>query len=281
MSQVAALALMQWMIEGTLDEQLDDTVNQQTGYDPATRQIMLGQARNYQPDPAVLDRLIGDYTSSFAQISVVSDGDILYLDVDQGAGLQHLEMVPYEDGGFLITDIPARGYFSQFNFDIAADGTITLYQEGQKIAQRLPAGVTLATYADPQGRFTITIPLGLAQQATQPVATFVSADPLGVFTISATEASAETLTASAQVLVQLLHPDFTQAAVNQRDFQMPDGRTWTQYIYTVTADRSLVVLALREGSTDYFLSLEAANTAIQTLAGPLQELLLNLQITGS
>ncbi len=280
MSQVAALALMRWMTEDTLDTQIDDVVNQQTGYDPSTRQIMLGQARNYQLNPAALDPLVGDYTSSFAEISVVNEDGTLYLDVDQGAGLQHLEMVPFEDGGFLINDIPARGYFSQFNFAIADDGTITLYQEGQKIAQRLPEGVTLATYADPQGRFTVTIPLGLAQQATQPVATFVSADPLGVFTLSATDATAETLTASALALVQLLHPDFTQAAASQGDFQMPDGRTWTQYIYTVTADRALVVLALREGSTDYFITLEAANTAIQTLAGPLQELLLNLQITG-
>jgi len=39
------------------------------------------------------------------------------------------------------------------------------------------------------------------------------------------------------------------------------------------------VLATREGSTDYFISLEADNTAIQTLAGPLQALLLSLQIS--
>lgn len=281
MAQVSALALMQWMIEGTLDPELDDTANQEIGYDPAAQQALLDSARSYQPDPAALDRLIGPYTSAFAQISIASRDGTLVMDVDAGTGLQSLEIVPYEEDGFLIEGFVSRGYFNILTFTATDDGTVLLSLDGQRIAQRLAEGVSLATYTDPQNRFTATIPLGLTPQEDQPLAAFISADPEGVFVVAATDAAAENLAASAQAFVAQLHPDFELAAADRRDFQTPDGRTWTQYIYTLSEERLLVVLALREGSTDYFISLEAASSAIQTLAVPLQDLLLSFQISGS
>jgi hypothetical protein len=134
----ASLWVLQRLVGIVSDRDITDALNEEAAFDPADRQAKLEAARAYQANPANWEPLLGEYSSNLGPMSVDERDGKLYLDVDQGFGMQSLELVPFEPNGFLIANLPTAGLISVFTFAIDGSGTVTLSQQGIQIGRKAP-----------------------------------------------------------------------------------------------------------------------------------------------
>jgi CubicO group peptidase (beta-lactamase class C family) len=134
----ASLWVLQRLVGIVSDRDITDALNEEAAFDPADRQAKLEAARAYQANPANWEPLLGEYSGNLGPMSVDERDGKLYLDVDQGFGMQSLELVPFEPNGFLIANLPTAGLISVFTFAIDGSGTVTLSQQGIQIGRKAP-----------------------------------------------------------------------------------------------------------------------------------------------
>jgi CubicO group peptidase (beta-lactamase class C family) len=132
----ASLWVLQRIVGITSDRDVVEALNEEAAFDPADRQAKLEAARAYQANPADWGPLIGEYSSSIGPMRVEERDGKLYLDIEQGFGMQSLELVPFEPNGFLIANLPTEGLINVFMFSTDSSGTVTLSQQGVKIGQK-------------------------------------------------------------------------------------------------------------------------------------------------
>jgi CubicO group peptidase (beta-lactamase class C family) len=132
----ASLWVLQQLGGITSDRDIADALNEEAAFDPADRQAKLDAARTYHANPADWEPLKGEYSSRLGPMRVEERDGKLYLDVDQGFGLQSLELVACEPNGFLIANLPTAGLINVFTFAMDGSGTVTLFQQGLEIGHK-------------------------------------------------------------------------------------------------------------------------------------------------
>lgn len=274
-TEAAGLELANWLLGVPSEPNLAATVNKQNAADPAQLKAHLQAARTYHADPAMLAALTGDYPSAVGTLTITSRDGKLYAGIKGQATAS--ELVPFEPGGFLVNTFPVAGSLVRFATD--AQGTITVTQDGRQIAQRLGPGVQPATYKDPAGRFTATIPHGLAVQPQGDLVTLSSATPPGTFLLTALDSAGQSLSDSVTQLLRTLDPTFDRQPAGSTVFPPVNGAVWTQYLYTLPGDQTLAVLATQHHGTTYFVLLQAKSANLDALTPTLQALVFSFQIT--
>jgi len=265
-------------ILGIMPEQSPvDTINAQSGYDPEALQARIEAARSYQPTPGEFDALVGDYSSTFAEISVELREGVLYAVVVQEGIPVDIELVPFEAGSFIGN---GRGLSnSVFTFEVDDRGTVTISQNGVQIAVKAAEGVEIPTYSDPENRFSVTLDANLTVEQLADYAVLTSSDPEGAFYLGIGETS-DDQQASGLDFVHRFNPEFEGDPVDVLAVPLPSGLTWTQYIYLLEDQSLLVVLVLSQEGIDYFIALQGDTPTIQALTPTLNNLLLRFAITG-
>jgi len=269
------MGLIEQMLGLDMGRDVADALNEEAGFVPADRQSMLDTARSYQADPADWDVLVGDYTSIAGPISIEVQEDKLYLNTEA----ENIELVPFKPGEFLLVDPQTPMLFEATSFEIDENGTVTMYQSGMQVAQKLGAGVEAAIYADPDGYFTVPIPAGLTVTESNGIGVLTSTDPAGTFYVGAWNAASGMLEAAGTAFNQLIDPAVVGEAIDMRDVPMPNGPTWTQSIYQLQDGQLRVIISMQQDAIAYFIGIDATPDNLQALVPALNTLLLNFAIT--
>jgi CubicO group peptidase (beta-lactamase class C family) len=272
--EAARLQLVNWLLGVQSEPGLTDAINKQGGLDPVAFNARLQAARSYEPDQAALNALAGDYPSVLGTLTVTAGDGRLYMS-SQGQPLR-IELVPFEPGGFLINYFAAAGSVISFKTD--PNGTITIYQDGAQIAQRLGKDVKSTQYNDPRGRFAATIPPGLTVSQQGDLAVLQSANPPGVFILTARPAGNNNLQDDVTAFLKSLDPTFNQQPTDVQPLPSINEVAWTQYIYRVPGDQVVAVVATQQNGTTYFVFAQAKSADAQALSPTFQTLLLGFQI---
>ncbi len=85
-------------------------------------------------------------------------------------------------------------------------------------------------YVDPQGRFTVEIPAGWADQSTDQYGLFVNPDNVGAYLLAV---AADELQPGIQAGLAIIVPGFDTPPLSSNDLPLPNG-IWTQNIYLGT-----------------------------------------------
>ncbi|MBC7870424.1 MAG: beta-lactamase family protein [Chitinophagaceae bacterium] len=274
--QAGALGIITRILDITPEESAVDYVNAQSGYDPEALQTYIDAARAYQPIPGEFDVLVGDYESSFAEISIELRDTVPYAVVEQQGISLDIELVAIEAGSFIGN---GRGLGnSVFTFDVDENGTVRLSQDGSQIAVKAGEGVDLPTYNDPDGHYRLPLDENLTVEQMADYAVFTSSDPEGAFYLGTGE-TGDDQQASGLDFVHRFNPEFEGDPVDVQAVPLPSGLTWTQYIYVMEDENLLVVLALSQDGTDYFIVLQSDPLTLQSLTPILNNLLLTFALT--
>jgi hypothetical protein len=242
------------------------------------RQEKLSAARKYQARTEELDAITGDYTSpAIGTITVERSGSVLTFSVPS-QGIEGLKLVPFEPSGFLASGLDSAP-ITTFTITKDTNGTLTIYQDGAAIATGTDRnGGQAAIYTDPQKRFTVNLPIGAAPTRMGDAA-FIQR-PNGILVIAAAEAAGRSLKDSALHFVQTMDPQFTGEPVDTREVPIPNGPTWTQYIYNLPDGMIRAILVMRRGGTDYFVGVQAKASDAQSLVPELNGLLTTFKLNG-
>lgn len=237
-------------------------------------QARFDAARAFVADPAGYATLAGDYESSLADIRIEVREDRLYAVVNQEGFMIDAELVPFDENRYVGN---ARGLTGTvFRFEQDEAGTIILYQDDAEIARKAGEGVVLnRLYTDPDGHFTVDIPQALTITPREGFILGTTAEPPATFAFGTRLAGDLDLQANGEAFARLTAPDFAGEPVDVREIPLPNGITWTQYIYAPAADPIWVVLGTRMGDRDYFVTLQASTTTVQAVTGVLNTLLLS------
>jgi CubicO group peptidase (beta-lactamase class C family) len=259
-----------------LKETAADTIEKTLGPLVKERQEKLAAARNYQAEPEALEALTGDYISpAIGTLTLERSGSLLTATVPS-QGITGLKLVPYEPNGFLAGGLNAAPV-TTFTIKKDANGTLTIYQDGTAIATRDDGkSAPSATYTDPHKRFTVTLPVGAAP--TQMGDAAFMQRPNGILVVAAAEAEGRSLKDSALHFVQTMDAQFKGEPMDTRDVPIPNGPTWTQYIYTLPDGTIRAILVTRRGDMDYFVGVQAKTSDVQSLVPELNGLLTTFKI---
>jgi hypothetical protein len=274
--EAARLHLVNWLLGMPSEPNLTDTINKESGFDLAQFKAQLQAARTYKADPAALAALAGDYPGVLGKLTVTAREGKLYAKFESQPIT--VELVPFEPGGFLVNAFPVPGSVSVITFKTDPNGTITIYQSGVQIAQRLGKGVQAAEYKDPKGRFTVTIPQGLAVKQEGDLVLLQSANPPGVFILTAADAGANSLQDNVTRFLKTLDPTFNLQPASVQALPPLGGVTWTQYLYQLEGDQVVAVVAAQQNGTTYLILGQAKSADLQALSPTFQSLLLSFKI---
>lgn len=274
--EAARLHLVNWLLGVPSAPDLTDTINKENGFDPAQFKAQLQAARAYKADPAALAALAGDYPGVLGTLTITAREGKLYAKFESQPITA--ELVPFEPGSFLVNVFPLPASVSVITFKTDPNGTITVYQNGVQIAQRLGEGVQGAEYKDPKGRFTVAIPQGLAVKQQGDLVLLQSANPPGVFILTAADAGSNTLQDNVTRFLKTLDPTFNLQPSSVQVLPPLGGVTWTQYLYQLQGDQVVAVVAAQQNGTAYFILAQAKSADLQALSPTFQSLLLNFKI---
>lgn len=257
-----------------------ETLQMQTGLDPIERDTRVAAAQNYPVDIASYEALIGDYNSPVGEIMIYLEGETLFASITQQGFTQAAELIEFEPNQFMLN---ARQFTSVvLEFLVSEDGTVTLLQEGQQIGQKLGEGVELSTYTDPQNRFSVVLPQGWTAEAEAEaeaeIAVLTAQDIAGSMALGATDAS-DNLQADAAAFAQELGVTVSGDPLAINPIPLPNGQAWTQYVWVVSGDTFIAVNSFARDGIAYFISLQATQTEGPMLLNPMNDLLLNFDIT--
>lgn len=275
-------AVLKGLVDRVLDlgtePPIEEILNRAYGFDPEVYHERLEAARTYEADMAQLEALVGDYTWSGGEMRVDMRQDTLFWHIEYSEGIiLDLQLVPFEENQFLVN---ARG-FSQIviRFETDENGSITIFQDDFAVAQRLAEGIESTIYADPQGRFSLTLPAGLIPQAlNDDLAIIISTDPQGAFVVGVGVATQDDLSGNVQKLVVTLDPSFdlepdetSQIVLNEQN--------WTEFTYPLPGGQVLVVRALQQGDALYVVMLQTDMGLLEAAQGMFDELTTNFLIS--
>lgn len=278
--QAASLSILAYLLGLEPEQSPAEYVIEQSYVSPQEVQRRIEAARTYEPDPSAYAALVGEYESFLAEIRIeVRDGRLFAHINQQGVEIE-AELIPFEENRYLGN---ARGLTSSvFRFEIDEQGTVMLYQDLFQFARKAGEGVELSGgYIDPEGRFTVEIPTELIIEPMDGYVLGTTDAPASIFTFGARAYADEDLQASGLAFVQAHTPEFTGTPVDVRAIPLPNGTTWTQYIYAPSLVELVVVIGIRQGDHDYFITVRALSTDIQAITGTLNALLLSFQFAAS
>ncbi len=278
--QVASWKLLEVVLGLKPGDDVIARYNKAVGFDPQTLQSHLDAARAFKPEPAELNKYVGDYTSPIGKFNVSVRGNGLVLTLDGPDQSGEIELVQFEPGKFLGNSGQTRGML--FTFKTDDQGTITVYQTigGQdiNIAERRAQGVKTADFKDPNGLFTVAVPEGLTVQATQGLAIIQSPDPRGVFILTGFPANGTDLQATTLKFIQNFDKTFDQKPDETSGVKAASG-TWTEFRYKLPSDQLLVVAVTQQQNTVYIVMLQAKTADAQKLMPTFTGLLETMKLT--
>jgi CubicO group peptidase (beta-lactamase class C family) len=275
-SYAASLHLTEWLLGLKPEQDLAEKFGKQYDFNLSDFKANLSAARSYKADPTSFQALLGDYSFAAGKLSVILQDSKLYLQTQVGQTTSLYELVPFKTDGFLVKTGVIAGQVIEFKTD--ANGTVLLYQQGNNIAQKLGKNAKTTEYKDPQGRFSAVLPIGTSLQTQGEMAIVHSTNPGGVFVLTAVSASSDDLLADTRQVLNKLDPSFNLAPVATQNLPMADGRTWTQYLYQLPNDQSVVVVAVKDKGTVYVILGQAKNSDVPALTGTFSALLAGFKI---
>ncbi len=246
-------------------------LNQNFQFDPVQFKQNVAAARAFKADPAALDKVTGVYEGPAGTITITNVNGVLHVTV----GSQNIALIPYAPDAFLANG--TLGITVSFKADSA--GTLSIYQGNVQIGTRSASGAAPSIYKDPQGRFTVSVPPGLAVQQIGDLGVIQTTNPAATFVVAAQAATGTDLqTEVSNWLVQYAQIKKGDQPTNVRPIPLSNA-TWTQYLYTLPDGELLAVVALLQGNTVYFVSIKATPSAIAALTLNFNSLLLSFTIT--
>jgi CubicO group peptidase (beta-lactamase class C family) len=237
--------------------------------DNASNQARLQAARSYKADPAALQAWLGDYTTPAGEKVVVTaqgsdrlrlKGKLLNFSMD-------LELIPYKEGGFISNSMPVVGTVVTFKKD--AEGTLTitlgLGANAQVIAQRLGPNAKSVEYKDPQGRFSVTFPSGFIAQTQGDLGIVQSFNPAGIIVLGAVAAGTDDVNTVTVNFIKRFDSTFDLKPDSSGPLTTPDGRIWTETIYTLPRDQTLILDTFKQKDTVYIVLVQAKTADMKLL----------------
>jgi hypothetical protein len=265
-------------------QDLAATMNKMINFDPAAQKLHLEQAHTFKADPAALQALVGSYTSDLGSINITMQNNDLHLLIDgTTTGKQEFVLVPYSPNNFFLS---SKSFgVTEVSFKTDSNGTITVYQQGIQLAQRLGSNVKEVEYKDAKGRFSVTIPVGLVlAQPQSDVATLHSTEPVGTYMLAASaiaSSSAEPEAASKKFINANLDPAFDQKPADSRQLTVSQtDLTWTQLVYQLPNNQLLAVLVTQKQNVNYFVVAQAKTTDVQAIIPLVNGLLQSFKVQG-
>ena len=237
-------------------------------FDPDRYVTNAAAARTYQSDAAAEDKLIGTYSGAAGQFVIQRVDKNLHVIL----GTQNVELIPYAPDSFLANG--TLGITISFKAGATDKDPITAYQDGVEIGTRQAAS---PLYTEPKGRFTVSVPTGLAAVQIGDLGVLQVINPPSTFVVAAEDAP----TGEVKDAVQAWLIKYQQIKDEKPDTPRTipiNGATWTQYVYTLADGQLLIVVALKQGNTAYFVSLKAKAADVPRLTAPFNTLLLSFQI---
>jgi CubicO group peptidase (beta-lactamase class C family) len=275
-TETVRLRMIEYLLGLKSEKNIAEAINKSAKFDPVERRKQVEAARAYKPDPAALEKLAGEYDSPQGKMTLVAKDGKLIVQLP----INPLELVPYSADGFLLNG-NSFSLALGFTFKTDAEGTTKMFLGDIEFAQRLGKDVKAVEYKDSKGRFTVALPAGIEAQPaeTESIAVFKMADPAATLRIGAVDAKAEKLEDDVKQWVTTFRPGFDLKPLSVNDAPLPNGVTWTQYLYSLPDNDLLVVLVTKKGSTLYFVSAQAKLDAAQRLSLPIVNLLQAFKIS--
>ena len=275
--EVARLTLVEALLDMAPERDLAAYLNRQSSFDPAVIAARMEAARSYQPDPALIAPLLGEYSSPAGRLIIFMEGDQVFLrQITEGTTVV-AELVPISDNEFVVNGIQGAG-MQAFRFEIDEQGTVTMFQENIQAGQKLGEGVTEVMAVDPEGRYRFQVPQGLATTTLGNLIVLTATEPTGVFAAEAIAAEGDDPRANAERWFLAYDPTFDEPLLDSRQVPLPDGSVWTQLIYPAPGGQLSVALVRLEGGTAYFVGLVAAQADLPALTPALNQILLTFQV---
>jgi CubicO group peptidase (beta-lactamase class C family) len=276
-SYAASLRMVEWLLGQKPEQDLNAQIEKQFGQTQAEFKAKLQATRTFKADSASFEPLLGDYNWVQGKLKVTSQDGKLYVQAEVGQAKTSYELVPFATNHFLGNSKVVSGQTFEFKTD--QNGTVLLYQEGNNIAQKPGKDVKTTEYKDPQGRFSATIPADATMQTSGDMAAIHVTNPAGTFLLTAIESGSDDLQASIKKVLTRLDPSFNLTPSATQALPLPDGRTWTQYLYQLPGDQSLAVVAVKDKANVYLVLGQAKNADIPALTPLFNSLLTGFKIT--
>lgn len=276
-SYAASLRMVEWLLGQKVEQDLNAQVEKQFGQTQAEFKSKLQAARTYKADPASFEPLLGDYNWVQGKLKITTQDGKLYAQTEIGQAKTSFELVPFEANRFLGNSKGVNGQTFEFKTD--QNGTVLLYQEGNNIAQKPGKDVKTTEYKDPQSRFSATIPADVTMESSGDMAVIHATNPAGTFLLTAIESGGDDLPTSVKKILNKLDPSFNLSPSAIQNLPLPDGRTWTQYLYQLPGDQSVAVVAVKDKANVYIVLGQAKNADIPALTPIFNSLLTGFKIT--
>ncbi len=242
----------------------------------------LEAAKSYAPKPEDLQAVVGPYKLVNGDTFTVSlqDGKLV---AELGGG--RFPMMAVAPNEFAI-DTGAVGAVILLRFQPLPDGSVWLYQDDQAVGFRVAgptvtpassAGQTTA-FQDPQGRFSLSLPAGvrlIRQQSDFSLAQIDAQQAALVFLTGDFDTNLET---SVRGLLRRIDPGFKLAPAQTNALPEVNGIVWTQFLYPLPGDQTLVVLATHKENSVYAIALQAKTGDLHALSGTLQQIAASYKI---
>jgi CubicO group peptidase (beta-lactamase class C family) len=240
-------------------------------------QAMIQNAKNFVAKPETLKQLEGTYALITGEsIKLALENNQLIL-TQQG---QNFRLIPASDTQYIID---FDGFILILEFQISPNGFIWIIQDEQVVGVKIPttsvsSQPTTTTLTDSKNRFSTVLPDGLQIVQTTPQFTVVQSDkPEAAFLFNVSEAKA-TLEETAVGFIKQLEPSFNLKPIQTTNLPAINGIVWTQIIYELPDNQTLVVFATQKGNSVYIIAVQADTNDFAALTPALNQILLNYKI---
>ena len=247
-----------------------------TEFKPSALGSQLEAAKTFKPDLETLKLLEGKYAliNGNSLILSLKDGQ---LNATQGG--QTFPMIAISKTQYIIN---AFGSLIPLEFQTTPNGLTWIYQEERIVGVRLPSDSnntgTSKEFKNAANQFSLTLPASL--QITQQTPTFTvleSATPSAAVILATSQAMPD-LEQSVKAVVNQLDPSFVQKPDNIRELPPLNGVVWTQYLYKIPGDQTLVALATKKGDTVFVVIVQVKTADLNAITPTINQLLLNYKI---
>jgi CubicO group peptidase (beta-lactamase class C family) len=251
-------------------------MNPLSQFEASPLNAQLEAAKSFKPDFENLKALEGKYalvTGDTLNISLKDNGLI----ATQGG--MSFPMIPVSKSQFLID---ALGNLISLEFKLQPNGLVWVYQDDQPVGVRLPSApggtATIKELSDPAKTYSLSLPASLqVVRQTEKFAVMQSAAPEATVIVATTKSQPE-LEASVKAVLNQFDPNFKQTPNDIRQLPTLNGIVWTQYVYRLPGDQTLVAVATSKGDTTFVIVVQLKTADLNALVPTINEMLMSFKI---
>ena len=174
------------------------------------------------------------------------------------------------------------GNLISLEFKVEPNGLVWVSQNNQVVGVRLPvtSSGTSSTneFMNTAKQFSLILPASLQIAQQNGDITVLNSESPPAAVILATSQAMPDLEQSVKAVVNQLDPSFVQKPDNIRELPPLNGVVWTQYLYKIPGDQTLVALATKKGDTVFVVIVQVKTADLNAITPTINQLLLSYKI---